>query len=132
MYLKTKQKKKAKWGNLLPAQNPLAFTLCTCVTDLQFLPWANQPFGIYRRLFSVDLGVLLMAATYHFTGRETEEHGDMTWPCVRRQQVSIPISLQDRFTEGRQDHGTVLILCSSPAADRFSKSKLGAKKPTAG
>lgn len=73
-----------------------------------------------------------MAAMYHLTCRETEEHGDMTWPCVRRQQVSITVPFQDLFTEERQDHGTVLILCSSPAAHRFSKSKLGAKKPTAG
>lgn len=62
-----------------------------------------------------------MAVTYHFTDRETEEHRDMTWPCVRRQQVSIPIPFQDLFSEERQDHGTVLILCSSPAADGFSK-----------
>lgn len=113
---------------MLPAQKPPIFKLDTCVTDLQFLPRANQPFGIYIRLFSVNLGVLLMASMYRFTGRETEEHRDMTWPCVRRWQVSIPIPCQDLFTEERQDHGTVLILCSSPAVDRFSKPKLGAKK----
>lgn len=60
--------------------------------------------------------------------QETEEQGDRTQPRVRRQQVSMPIHFQDLFTEERQDHGTVLILCSTLAADRFSKSKLGAKK----
>lgn len=73
-----------------------------------------------------------MAVTYHFTNRETEEHRDMTWPCVRKQRVSIPIPFQDHFSEEGQDHGTVLILCSSPAADKFSKSQLGAEKLTVG
>lgn len=113
---------------MFPAQTPSCFQLCTYVSDLQFFPWANQPLGIYRRLFSVDLGVILMAVTYHFTDRETEEHGDMTWPCVRKQEVSVPIPFQDLFSEERKDHGTILILCSSPAADKFSKSQLGAKK----
>lgn len=40
-----------------------------------------------------------MAVTYHFTNRETEEHRDITWPYVRKQQVSIPIPFQDLFSE---------------------------------
>lgn len=73
-----------------------------------------------------------MAVTHHFTKRETEEHRDMTWPFVKKQQVSIPIPFQDLFSEERWDHGTVLTLCSSPAAEKFPKSQLRAKKLTTG
>lgn len=76
-------------GNSCSQDKPSCFQPCTYVSDSQFFLWANQPLGIYRRLFFVDLGVILMAVTYHFTYRETEEHRDMTWLCVRKQQVCI-------------------------------------------
>lgn len=134
----TKQQQ-IKWtgATLVPSTNPLVFNYVPVHSwkqegDSQFFPQANQPLGIYIGLFFADLGVILMAATYHFTNRETEEHRELTRPCVRKQQVSIPIPFHGLFWEERQDHGTVLILCSSPAADKFSESQLRAKKLTAG